>query len=335
MICSYCNSYNNDNYKFCQYCGKTLVFQNEQPQPETLPPQTIQTSKQTPQTSPLVQATIQPSYTQIPPQNNPIPDSGAQSFQTGQGMPDRPILSPYHPPQQVPLQGQSYHYPKKQSNPLPLVISIIAIISLFIGIFTPVLSFRINSEGLLGMVMDSFGFLGLSEFKNISVTYSPISMMTGKPPKINAADAIGSTMQEYLNNELNQYYSVIKNTRTENLDPSNQVLKKSISTLQLIGTVLSLLAFLSAIFVGIKLISPNSDFSTTLVSFGSSLLLILLIAGLIFLKSLKIDLGDMGAYFGISSFKLSEILKTNPAFGYFSLSIGSILALIRAFMKQS
>ena len=42
MICSHCNSYNDENYKFCQYCGKTLVVQHYQSQaqspykPETL-----------------------------------------------------------------------------------------------------------------------------------------------------------------------------------------------------------------------------------------------------------------------------------------------------------
>ena len=53
--------------------------------------------------------------------------------------------------------------------------------TLFIGIFTPILSFKINSSGMLDMLMESLIFGGLSEFKDISMTYSPISMMTGKP----------------------------------------------------------------------------------------------------------------------------------------------------------
>lgn len=373
MICSHCNSYNNDNNKFCQYCGKTLVVQHYQSQaqspykPETLRKnpqsanetdqvllgfapldgsapkplheiqrqQTIQTPQQTPPTLPPVQTKPQQTIQQIPPQHSSTIGSNTQSYQSNQAIPPRPTPPPYQPPQQLPLQTQSPSYSKKQANSFQNVLSIIAIMTLFIGIFTPILSFKINSSGMLDMLMESLIFGGLSEFKDISMTYSPISMMTGKPPKINAAKVIGTTMQEYLNNELYQYYSVIKNTRTENLDPSNQVLKKSISTLQLIGTAIFLLALLSAIFVGIKLISPNSHFSTTLVSFGSSLLLILLFVGLIYLKSLKIDLGEMGAYLGIPSFKLSEIIIINPAIGFFSLAIGSSLALIRAFIKQS
>lgn len=353
MICSHCNSYNNDNNKFCQYCGKTLLVQHDQTQQQSSYTQeslrrSTQSTHGTDQvllgftpldgSAPKPLREIQSPQTtqtpQLPPQHSPIPGSAPQPYQPGQGIPARPTPPPYQPPQPVPYQQQNNHYPQKPSNKLPLIISIVAIVTLLIGIFTPVLSFKINPEGLLGMFMDSFGFSGLSEFKDISMTYSPISMMTGKPPKINAAKMIGSTMQEYLDNELNQYYSVIKNTRIEDLDPSNQVLKKSISTLQLIGVGMSLNALLLAIFVGIKLFSPNSRFSTTLVSFGGTLLLIMLIGGLIYLKTLKIDMGEIGAYFGITSFKLSEIIQTNPAFGYFSLAIGSILALTRAFNKK-
>lgn len=374
MICSYCNSYNNDNYKFCQYCGKTLVAQYDQikaqspyttetlrqnppgthntdqvllgfapldgspqkPLHEIQHPQNIKTPPHTQVITPSIeQREPQQTIPQIPHQYSPTIESSTQSYQPSQATPASSTVPAYQPQQLLPLQKQSLSYSKKQTNRLTLVLSIFAIVFLLIGIFAPILSFKVNPSGLLGMFMESFDFLGLSEFKNIGMTHSPISMMTGKAPKLNATQALGNTVEQYLNNELNQYYSVIKNTRNEDLDASNQLLKKTISSLQLIGAVLCLFAFLSAIFVGIKLISPNSQFSTTLVSFGSSLLLILLFGGLIFLKSIKIDLGEMGAYLGIPSFKLSEIIKISPAIGYFFLAIGSSLALIRAFNKQS
>lgn len=359
VICANCNSYNDDKNKFCRNCGNSLLNQSGQALPDK--PHQAAVLTQHPANDPnanLVLLGFRPLNSKIkkssqysystrsttaptpPPPTQGYPYPGQPPYNYQQAPHQQNYPSPYQPPYHANMQFQAqppYQQYQRKPSIFPTILSIIAIISLLVGIFVPLISFRMNTKGPIASVFDGLGVFDLTGLKDTSITYSPISMLAGKPPEVIVSSPISSLFGEYFDfdNLLEKYFREIKNANISELDESTQILKKAITSVQIVGAVVTFLALMLAIMTGIKIFSRDSKLSTALLSFQATLLLLLLFGGMVFLKTLKIDFGEFGAYYNIPTIKLSELIRISPAIGFILLSIGSICALIRAFIKQA
>lgn len=359
MICSYCNTYNNDNIMFCQSCGRAVdSSSNNQEKTNASPgsPEKKEQSKIGSKSDVLMG--FQPLVASAPKEEKKHPESIptqaiSQNTQTGvqtvypPNTPPQAYYPPPLPPQNQPNQINPVHYPhqnqqelkqplfaKLSSNNAQLILSVFGIALLLIGIFIPLLNFKPNINNSIAGFLDIFGVDNVMDYSNTKLSYSFVSMMAGKPPTINTGKPLGGVIKTYMEEELNQLFSQIKKVNPAHQDESELILRKMISTIQTVGIILSLLTLLLVICLVMRLMNPESLFLTIFVSLLGTMLLILLIAGLIYIKSLKLDLGPLGSFLGISKVNLSQLMLISPAVGYFLLVIGSISAVSSAFMKQ-
>lgn len=359
MICGYCNTYNKDNNKFCQSCGRAVdSSSNNQEKTNASPgsPEKKEQSKIGSKSDVLMG--FQPLVASAPKEEKKHPESIptqaiSQNTQTGvqtvypPNTPPQAYYPPPLPPQNQPNQINPVHYPhqnqqelkqplfaKLSSNNAQLILSVFGIALLLIGIFIPLLNFKPNINNSIAGFLDIFGVDNVMDYSNTKLSYSFVSMMAGKPPTINTGKPLGGVIKTYMEEELNQLFNQVKNVNTAYQDDSGLVLRKTISSLQTAGIIFSVLTLLLVICVILRLINPESSLFTLLVSLLGTLLIILLIVGLIYIKTFKVDLGPLGSYIGFSKVNLSQLVLISPAIGYFLLVIGSISALSSAFMKQ-
>lgn len=359
MICGYCNTYNKDNNKFCQYCGKP-IDSSSNIQANNASSQSFSTNQEQSNIGNKsdVLMGFQPLAGSVPNETSryPEPIPPQASFLASQTSPKTdyprntpaqanypPPFPPQFPPNQItqahyphqnPQHSKQPHFAKPPRNKTQIILSILGIALLLIGILSPSLSLKPNIGNGISSFLEIFGVDSVMDYSNTKLSYNFVSMMAGKPPKISARGTIGELIKKYMENELNQLFNQVKNVNTAYQDDSGLVLRKTISSLQTAGIIFSVLTLLLVICVILRLINPESSLFTLLVSLLGTLLIILLIVGLIYIKTFKVDLGPLGSYIGFSKVNLSQLVLISPAVGYFLLVIGSISAVSSAFMKQ-
>lgn len=372
MICNNCRSQIEGNPKFCPMCG-TPVEYKQQWQPQTNVPEAGNPREVVQGFRPLGSpAPSQPPIPLPPLPTPPVPAPSYQGFPPSydpqqfqqttqeQSAPPPPNSSSSLPDQRnynwqnnTQYQQQSYRQDYYSTRPtdtnrrhqqfnqtsgkrgVNIALTTIAIIALIVGLFLPVLKLTPNVSAILGdysgMDFDSMlGDLGIQ--KPVFKVY-PLDLMLEKPPRLDIGVDI-DLIQNALGFDFEESWREIIEFSKISDEPDAKEARTFFTILKMIGIGLLAFVIVISIFGTVRLINPKLGFAKFALSMFSSILLLALIGGLIYLYTLKAP-SDLSSYLGgSSSTKFSDFITITPGIGFILMAIGSIGTITTTFIKE-